>query len=172
MKLSAAQRAYIRRRTRRAEASRLDDELNIVPFLDIVMNLVMVLLAISAAAMANRTVHAQLPTYGSAGTAPSFRPTVVLTSGGTVVADAEGTYALGCDARARGVTLPLVGGEHDMLALRTCAERLKSAHPDAETVHLSADARVPLQTVILAMDALRGGGDPLFPDVKITAGVR
>ena len=55
-KLTPQQRAYIRRRTKvhDPDPSEIAGELNIVPFLDIVVNLIMFLLATSEAVLGHR----------------------------------------------------------------------------------------------------------------------
>lgn len=171
---SAAQRRRIRRATRQADSGPQDDELNIVPFLDVVVNLIMFLLLTMSAALAAHQVHAQLPSTNPHpnGEPPPFRPSVVLTDGGVFVSSAAGHYGPGCSDAGEGPAVPLVGGEPDWLALRACAETLKAAHPDAETVTVSAEPRVELRWVIATMDAFRGPGDSLFADVELSAGIR
>lgn len=168
-----AQRRRIRRASQPEEPSPGDDELNIIPFLDVVVNLIMFLLLTMTAALAAHEVHAQLPTTNPAPrAAPApFRPTVVLTEGGVFVGSAAGHYGAGC-ALGEGPAVPIVGGEPDWLALRACAARLKEAHPDATGLTLAADPTIELRWVIAAMDALRGPNDALFPDVTLAAGVR
>lgn len=175
--LTPSQRRYIRRKSRAAEPSRaeLEGELNIVPLLDVVINLILFLLLTTSAALASQQVSAQLPTHGPpTHQPPTWRPTVHLGASGITVADAAGTYASGCAERGAVPTLPDVGAERDWLALRTCAERLVADHPGSDgTLVLSADATVPLQEVITAMDTVRSAGSrPLFPEVRIAAGLR
>ncbi|MEZ4286787.1 MAG: hypothetical protein R3A47_01280 [Polyangiales bacterium] len=64
-------------------------------------------------------------------------------------------------------------GKHDWVALQQCVERIKSEYEDEERVTLSADPQVEYEHVIAAMDAVRGtDGQPLFPEVLLSAGVR
>lgn len=171
---NAAQRRRIRRATRYEAPAPGDDELNIVPFLDVVVNLIMFLLLTMSAALAVQEVHAQLPTIdpSPSGEPPPFRPSVVLTDGGVFVSSAASHFGPGCGEAGEGPAAPIVGGEPDWLALRACAERMKTDHPNADTVTLSADPMVELSWVITAMDALRGPSDRLFGDVQLSAGVR
>lgn len=175
--LTPSQRRYIRRKSRVVESSQaeLEGELNIVPLLDVVINLILFLLLTTSTALASQQVSAQLPAHGpSTHQPPTWRPTVHLGASGITVADAMGTYAYGCGERGAAPSLPEVGGERDWLALRTCAERLIADHPGGDgALVLSADADVPLQEVIAAMDAVRSAGSrPLFPEVRIAAGLR
>lgn len=171
-KLSPSQRRTIRRKSRPPEVdpATADGELNIVPFLDVVVNLIMFLLMTITAVLSVAEVHAQLPTYGPG--EPEWKATVVLTETGILVSDGQGTVAPGCTEYGDGPTVANVGGEPDWLALRACAERLKALHPDSESITLAADPLIPLAEVIRAMDAVRGANDSLFGDVKIAAGVR
>ncbi len=171
---TAAQRRRIRRATRVEEPRPGDDELNIVPFLDVVVNLIMFLLLTMTASLAAREVHAQLPTTDPRPSPrqPVFRPTVVLTDGGVFVSSAAGQHGPGCETGGDGPAVPLVGGEPDWLALRACAERMKAAHPDARAATVTADPGIEVQWVIGAMDALRGPNDSLFDDIALAAGVR
>ncbi len=172
MKLTPSQRRYIRRKSRAPESDPAaeSDELNIVPFLDVVVNLIMFLLLTMTAVLTVAEVRAQLPSYGPG--EPQWSATVVLTEGGVVVSDGQGTVAPGCDDYGSGPTIANVGGEPDWLALRACAEKLHAAHPDSERVTIAADPMIPLAQVIRAMDAVRGANDSLFSDVKLAAGVR
>ncbi|MBO6939346.1 MAG: biopolymer transporter ExbD [Deltaproteobacteria bacterium] len=171
---TAAQRRRIRRATRIEEPPPGDDELNIVPFLDVVVNLIMFLLLTMTASLAAREVHAQLPTTdpSPARGEPVFRPTIVLTEGGVFVSSAAGHHGPGCEAGGEGPAVRIVGGEPDWLALRACAERMKAAHPDAHSATLTADPGIEVQWLIAAMDAVRGPGDSLFDDIALAAGIR
>lgn len=170
-KLDARQRRLVRRAVARATAEpEVGGELQIVPLLDILVNLVSFLLVILATPLLLAQVEAQLPTYGPA-RAPAWRATVTLTDAGIFVSDRGGTYAAGCTSHGSGATLPRVGSELDFSGLRYCAEQLRRAHPETESITLTADPGVGLQSVLSAMDAVQGHGR-LFPDVTIAAGLR
>src|ERR1700712_2731830 len=91
--LSPQQRAYIRRRTRvhEPDPSELSTELNIIPFLDIVVNLIMFLLATSEAVLAIVQIEAQLPQLSSSGKSSGAKEdsglnlNVTLTEAGIIV---------------------------------------------------------------------------------------
>lgn len=172
-RFSASQRRLIRRRSRPPdEGASIDSELNIVPLLDVVINLILFLLLTSQVSLETSQVEAQLPQYGPTGVA-EWSLSVHLGESGTVVSQPAGTYAPGCTELSSGTTIPSVGGAQDALALRGCAEVLAAQHPDRSRVTLSADASIPLEEVIRAMDALRGSpAHPLFDEVRIAAGIR
>jgi biopolymer transport protein ExbD len=169
-KLDARQRRLVRRAVARATAEpEVGGELQIVPLLDILVNLVSFLLVILATPLLLAQVEAQLPAYGPG--RPAWRATVTLTDAGIFVSDRDGTYSAGCTSHGGGATLPRVGAELDFSGLRYCAEQLRRAHPETESIMLTADPGVGLQSVLSAMDALQGHGR-LFPDVTIAAGIR
>lgn len=171
-------RDAIRRRTDVDPSERMG-ELNIVPFLDVVVNLMLFLLATSAATLSIAQADASLPAFCRGAhcprPAPGLELSVTLARDGVVVAGHGGRLAPGCAETTRGgaPTLARRGGTYDFDALRACAERLHEAYPREIEVIVSADPEVPYDALIGAMDALRGSPDaPLFPVVHISAGVR
>ncbi len=57
----------------------------------------------------------------------------------------------------RKIDIPLgADGEHDFAALEQRAEELKGRFPDDADVDISAEASIPLHTLVESMDALRG----------------
>jgi biopolymer transport protein TolR len=176
------QRAHIRKRTRVVELdpSEMVGELNIVPFLDIVVNLIMFLLATTAAVLAISEIEAQLPTTGRAGrrgadTGQSLNLNVTVTDMGVIVAGARGKLAPGCENTATGrvITVPKLGGKYDWAGLSTCLAKVKEAFPDETQVILQADPTIEYEHVIATMDAVRARGKTeLFPDLLLSAGVR
>jgi biopolymer transport protein TolR len=173
-KLDARQRRLVRRAVARATAEpEPGGDLQIVPLLDILVNLVSFLLVILATPLLLAQVEAQLPNVGPVGPV-AWRATVVLAADGIHVRDATGAYAAGCDGSApqrSGPTLPRLGSDFDFSGLRYCAETLARAHPGVDAITLSANPDVDVQAVLSAMDALQANGR-LFPDVTIAAGVR
>ncbi len=168
-------REAIRRKTEIDPSERMG-ELNIVPFLDVVVNLMLFLLATSAATISIAQADASLPGLCRDCHSPrGLELSVTLTRDGVVVADREGRLAEGC-AEMSGDAMPAVQrlpSGYDFAALRTCAEHLHQDHPSESSVIVSADPEVPYDAIIGAMDAMRGGPDGLlFPEVRISAGVR
>ena len=170
-RLTAAQRAYIRRHTRAgSEEAPGSGELNIVPFLDITVNLMMFLLATSSLVMSSAQVDAQLPTHGPGRRQPlSF--TVTLADQGIYVTAMGKRLATGCAAPATGPS-PTIAGR-DFAALTRCAIAVKRLDPRERQVTISADPTVPYEQVMHALDAVRRTGDgELFPDPLMSAGLR
>ncbi len=180
--LSPTQRAYIRRRTRvhDADPSEIAGELNIVPFLDIVVNLIMFLLATTEAVLAIVQIEAQLPQLSrgrSSGSQqePGLNLNVTLTDGGIIVTGSGGKLAPGCQEVASGrvMTIPKKGNDYDWPALTDCAVKIKARFSDEKDVIVGADPTIHYEYVVAAMDALRGDKkQELFPKVLLSAGVR
>jgi len=181
--LSPTQRAYIRRSTRvhDPDPSEIAGELNIVPFLDIVVNLIMFLLATSEAVLAIVQIEAQLPQIGRASGGaqqqqdPGLNLNVTLTDGGIIVTGSGGKLAPGCTEVTSGrvMTIPKRGNDYDWPALTDCATKIKARFNDERDVIVGADPMIHYEYVVAAMDALRSSGkQELFPKVLLSAGVR
>lgn len=176
MRPSLLRKARKLARTADEEAS-LQGELNVVPFLDIVTNLVLFLLATVTSALTVTQVDAQLTQTGR-GAPPTNRASVTVTVAetGIFVSSPVGRVGAGCDVATAGAAPTIARGEHghDFRALSRCLARVLDATDVVSTdVILSASANVPYQDVISAMDAVRADGDrPLFDDVLLAAGVR
>lgn len=182
--LSPQQRAYVRKRTVQhdLDPSEAMGELNIVPFLDIVVNIIIFLLATTQAVLAIAEIEANLPTLGRrAGStdlddnSSTLNLSVTVTRAGVIVGASGGFMAQGCTTTAaRGVVaVPTRGGRYDWPGLTQCARRIKTEFPDESRVILSADPEIEYEHVIGAMDALRSDGtDELFSEVMLSAGLR
>ena len=171
--LSAAQRAKIRRLSTPSEVSPDEEggELNVVPFLDIITNVLMFVLA-TVAITFTATIETSPPR-------PGVRPPGLTTLGLTVLVVPEGfsvkakggNVAPGCIDTGSGLAVPKRGSEYDYDALEACALKLKasaSTFADERDVMISANAQVPYDVVIATLDAMRrtdSGGD-LFPQVS------
>ncbi len=181
-KLTPSQRAYIRKRTKvhTPGPDELDDELNIVPFLDIVINLIMFLLILLTTVGFYTQVSAELPTFGGGrGVAPDEPPlnlSLFITDQGIIVTGSAGKLAPGCERTQTGdvISVPMAGNDYDWAGLRTCVARVKQEFENENQITVSADNLIQYQHVLAAMDAVRetDGGEPLFNDVRISAGVR
>ena len=194
-KLTPQQRAYVRKRSKVHEPGpdELDDELNIVPFLDIVINLIMFLLMVTSTVAFYTQVEASLPAYSRGGvgnreqTDPPLNLSLFLTAEGVTVTAASGKLGPGCDPETTVtgdvVTVPNVGGRYNWEELTRCAARVKSYadnlslnYTNAEgegQITVSADPLIEYQNLLSAMDAVRAQGEEeLFPAVLLSAGVR
>jgi biopolymer transport protein ExbD len=173
--LSAAQRSRIRRlsQPKEAEAGEEAGELNIVPYLDIITNILMFVLA-SVTTTFIASVDTTPPAIGGGKvrtdiSSKALSLSAFVTGQGVSLKTSSGNIATGCQNVGAGVTVPKAGERHDLAAITSCAKQLKNAKPEfkEETqVTLTANPDVDYQTVIDVMDALRQDADEeLFPDV-------
>lgn len=174
-KLSAAQRSKIRRLSAPKELA-VDEEggeLNIVPFLDIIMNVLMFVLA-TVSVTFTATIDTFPPRAGSgarAPTTPTLGLTVLIVPDGFSLKARGGNVAPGCSDTGPGVAIPRRDNDFDYDALKACVTKLKGASDDFKEemgVTISANPPIPYQVVISTMDAVRNNeqGDPLFPEVS------
>lgn len=171
-KLSAAQRSKIRRLSQPKEHDGEGGEINVVPFLDIVTNVLMFVLATISVTF-TATADVAPPRAGGAGrapTTPTLSLTVLIVPDGFSMKARGGNVAPGCGDVGPGVAIPVKNKEYDYDALKACAVKLKGASPefkDEMGVTISANTNIPYQVVISTMDAVRknDAGEDLFPDV-------
>jgi biopolymer transport protein TolR len=182
-KLNPRQRAYVRKHSKVVELdpSELAGELNIVPFLDIVTNLIMFLLATTEAVLLISQIESDLPkiSRGSSKNTDKVETplnlNVTVTDAGVLVTGSGGKLAPGCANIASGpvVTVALKAGKYDWAGLTECVVKVKQQYEDERSVTVSADPQVAYENVVAAMDAVRNKGtEELFPEVLISVGVR
>jgi biopolymer transport protein TolR len=182
-KLTPAQRQYVRKKTKvhDLDPSEMASELNIIPFLDIVMNLIMFLLVTTATAIALSQINSQLPEYrrgvGGRSSTPeaTLNLNVTIVEEGIIVTGSGAKLAPGCDTIGSGrvVTVPKNGREYDWAGLTACAVKIKEQFPEETQVTVTADPLIQYVHLIAALDALREDDtDELFPEVLIAAGIR
>ncbi|MCA9580462.1 MAG: biopolymer transporter ExbD [Myxococcales bacterium] len=180
---TTAQRQYIRKRTKihEPDPSEVAGELNIIPFLDVVMNIIMFLLATSLT-ITFFQIQSDLPEYkrgvggrASAEQEQKLNLSVTITDQGVIVTGSGGKLAQGCQTTTGGavMTVPKKGRDYDWAGLTECVFQVKQQFPDEVEVIVTADPLIEYQDVVFAMDALRNKGEQeLFTDVLISAGVR
>ncbi|MEY4576038.1 MAG: hypothetical protein RL701_741 [Pseudomonadota bacterium] len=181
-KFTPRQRAYIRKRSKdvNVDPSEMVGELNIVPFLDIVVNLIMFLLATTEAVLLISQIETDLPKIAQGRSkgpdiATPLNLNVTVTEGGVIVSGSGGKLGRGCGGTdsSRELTVPKKGKDYDWSGLTECVARVKQQYRDEHSVTVSADPQVEYEFVVSAMDAVRNRGkDALFPDVMISVGVR
>lgn len=175
-KLSAAQRSKIRRLSayRAPEPGEEAGELNLVPFLDIIVNVMIFVLA-TVAVTFTASIESTPPSLGGAGQirpqqTRSLNLSVFIVSDGFSLKASGGNVAPGCQAPGAGLAVAKSGSSYDFTALTTCAKRLKESSPEFEDetqVTITANPDIDYQTIVLTMDALRqtAEGEELFPEV-------
>lgn len=175
----------VRRRTRHLQFTERTGELNIVPYLDIMVNLIMFMLVTITTSISLSVLGVSAPKYNQqVGGGPTTPPkpelqlTVFISMKGFYIS-ARGGY-IGSDGQplAKGAPRPETptierrGDDYDFARLTDMVAKFKEENPTESRVILVADYRVPYDTVIKSMDALRareanGGKETkeLFPDV-------
>jgi biopolymer transport protein TolR len=177
MALSAAQRSKIRRLSQPRELSPDEEggELNIVPFLDIVVNILIFVLA-TVAVTFTASIETTPPAAGGSGVRAEMQSdalnlTVFVVNEGFSLKASGGNIAPGCQQPGPGISIPTVNGDYDYDALTQCATRLKAssdAYQDETQFSIVANPGTDYQVIINVIDAMRRTpqGDPLFENVN------
>lgn len=177
-------RAVMRRmRDHAEEAEEETGEINLVPYLDIVTNIIIFLLASVAYNVEFGSVNVTLPTIAGAGAAseePEKQPLNL-----TVNAGATG-FTIGAsggflpvipkiNAGTNGCEPKMREGCYDYKALTTKLMEFKALPENASETKatFNADAQIPYEVVVETLDAMREDpqGKLLFPDVVFSAGI-
>ena len=172
--LSPAQRSKIRRLSapKEPEPGEEAGELNIVPYLDIIMNILMFVLATVAVSFV-ASIESTPPSQGGGKvrsdiSSKALNLSAWITSQGVSLKTSSGNIATGCQDQGSGTTIPKRGADNDYPAITECARRLKSARPEFQEetqVTITANPDVDYKTVIGVMDSLRGDEQgELFPE--------
>lgn len=155
------------------EAEEEGGELNLVPYLDIITNIIIFLLASVAYNVNFGNVNVTLPTLASGSGAVAEEPeqpplnlTVTASNSGFIIAGGGGVMN----------PIPkLPDGKYDYKALTSKLEEIKAApgNGNETKVTFNADAHIPYEIVVETLDAMRLGKDSkeLFPDVVFAAGI-
>jgi biopolymer transport protein ExbD len=163
--LSAFQRSRIRKLSTTAPPEEAG-ELNVVPFLDIITNVMMFVLATVAVTFTSTTdITPPRATPGRNDPTKPLGLTIAIVDDGFAIKAAGGNVAPGCRDTGAGLAVP----KNDFAALHACAETLKHTFADDTNVTLTANPAIRYETVVATMDALRAtdDGKDLFPDVNL-----
>lgn len=157
-------------------------ELNIVPYLDILMNLIIFMLLSMTGLATFGILNVSAPTYGGGGGGgnPDEKPPLLLTvaiakngfyiaaTGGVLPGiEQQGTAAEGAP--------PTIGkkgdGTYDFDGLNAKMKDIKTSFPDESKVILAAEADTSYEVLVNTMDATRETLDHklLFPDVTLAS---
>jgi biopolymer transport protein TolR len=162
-------------------------ELNIVPYLDILMNLIIFMLLSMTGLAAFGILNVNAPNYGppsGGGAAPEqgekLLLTVLVSHKGFFIAGAGAV--LGAESAGSGTQVNTEGqptipkrpdGTYDYTALTAKIVTVKKAFPNETKVVIVAEADTAYETLIATMDSLREttGGEHqiLFPDVTLAS---
>ncbi len=172
---------------RRVHAHQKAGELNIVPYLDIMVNLTMFMLVSMTSVIQFGILNVVAPSYGPASSAqvlqeqkkkPDLLLTVAISTKGFFVAGSGGVLGAAVDPKApkpdpknAPPTIPLLeGGKYDYQQLTRKMVDVKASYPEESKVILMADQTVPYDVLVQTMDAIREDGpNRLFYDVVLGA---
>jgi biopolymer transport protein TolR len=173
-------RSQVRAATRRMrdhveELEEEAGELNLVPYMDIVTNIIIFLLASVVNQVALTNINVSVPTISAGGGAASDEPPPEKPPLNLTVS----VGASGFTVAAAGGVLPLIPklptGQYDYKSLTVKLKEIKSDPTNAEETkaNFNADANIPYDIVVATLDAMRQGEDGkiLFPDVAFAAGI-
>ena len=166
-------RAAMRRlKNEHEEAEEENGEINLVPYMDIVTNIIIFLLASVVQQVPLGNINVSSPTIGGAGAAAETEPetpplnlTVTLAANGFIVAGS-------------GAVIPpipkLPNGQYDFDGLNNKLIEIKKEIAGTETkATFNADSYIPYELVVKTLDAMREDkqGKALFPDIVFAAGI-
>jgi biopolymer transport protein TolR len=178
---------YVRKKRKPVEEVEMG-ELNIVPYLDIMVNLIMFLLITQATMVALGVINVTAPTYATAGVSSSTRKDPRTELRLTVGVALDGFYiaakggVLGQEVEPEKVevtpdgvqratpTVPLgPDGKHNYKALTQKLRTIKTVFPQAQAVYLAADQNIPYDVIVKTLDASRSDTQgELFPAVAFS----
>ncbi len=151
------------------EAQEETVEINLVPYMDIVTNIIIFLLASVVNQVPLGTVNASSPTFGGAGGGgeeekPALNLTVTVGSSGFTLAGSGGVMP----------PIPkLPTGDYDYGALTTKLTEVKNQFKEETKATFNADGGTAYEIVVKTLDAMREDkdGHMLFPDIVFAAGI-
>src|SRR5262245_56842076 len=174
MSLSAAQRSKIRRLSQPVELAPSEEggELNIVPFLDIIVNILIFVLATVVTTFTS-SIETTPPSGKGSGVrseiqSEALRLTVFIVPDGFSLKASGGNIAPGCTGVGPGIAIPRISGKYDYRSLSECAAKLKEKFEDEDQAYITANPGTEYQIVINVIDALRTSprGVALFDNIN------
>jgi biopolymer transport protein ExbD len=163
-----------------------DGELNIVPYLDIIMNLIIFLLVIQAVLVSVGMIDVTAPTYASAAEAKGDQEKkknqlnltlgvarngfYIAATGGVLPGENEEDQAKRLTAdqvASRPPTIPLrPNGAYDFESLARKLRTIKQAFPETKAVNIAADQDITYDLIVRTLDTSREDArGELFPGV-------
>ena len=173
--LSPAQRSKIRRLSQHKDPAPGEEagELNIIPYLDIIMNIIVFVIATLSVVFVS-TIDTTPPSIGGGKTRQKIRSkalnlTALIATDGISFKTSFGNISTGCQSPGPGVTVLKVNNRHNYKELTRCARELKKQNErfaEETQVTITANPDVEYQIIIDVIDALRKDSEgTLFPDV-------
>jgi biopolymer transport protein ExbD len=164
--------AMRRLRTEHDEADEEMGEINLVPYMDIVTNIIIFLLASVVTQVPLGNINLSSPTIGSGAADTANQPDKPPLNL-TVTVAANG-FIIGGSGTIIDPIKKLPNGQHDFDGLTNkLSEIKKEIAPDETKAIFNADAYIPYDLVIKTLDAMRqdSKGKVLFPDITFASGI-
>jgi biopolymer transport protein TolR len=137
-------------------------ELNLIPYLDIMVNLVIFLLFSFQVVIEVCRIDLLAPAYGEASGSSSPVTTV------TLAIHKGGYTVLSSDAAMGVIDIPLKDGDYDRDLLHTKLAEWKRTYALPDNIVITAEPRLPYEAVVRTMDTIRlDGNSNLFPGVTL-----
>ena len=171
--LTAQQRGKIRRLSQPRELAPDEEggELNIIPFLDIIVNILIFVLATIAVTFTSSIETT--PPSGKGGIrgeiqSEALNLTVFIVPDGFSLKASGGNIAPGCTGVGPGIAIPRASGKYDYRLLSECAAKLKEKFEDEDQAYITANPGTEYQILINVIDALRTSprGVELFNNIN------
>ena len=143
-----------------------ESELNLIPYLDIMMNLVIFLIFSFQVIIEFRLIDVVPPALSSQASAGSSddKPKMQV----TLVISKSGYRLLSSDSTVSPVDIPMKGKDYDPEELKDRLVSWKKDYGLGESIIFTAELDTEYSVVVAAMDAIRNDGkDLLFPDVLL-----
>ena len=173
---------YVSKRKLKQKEEEETGELNIIPYLDILMNLIIFMLLSMSGLATFGILNVSAPSYGGGGGGnnPDEKPplllTVAIAKTGFYVAATGGVLpgieATGVAAEGAPPTIAKKGdGSYDYTALNNKMKEIKASFGEETKVIIAAEAETPYEVLIGTMDSTRETADRklLFPDVTLAS---
>jgi biopolymer transport protein ExbD len=152
-------------------------ELNLVPYLDIVTNVIMFLMMTTSFAAALADINVTSPTAGVTSGGATDQPkqdlnlTLQVSDKGYTIA-ASGAVLYEGDVVGKLPTIPKKGNDYDRDGLTKKMRQIKDQFPDETKLIINANPEITYENVVAAMDSCRNDGPKvMFNDVLLSAGV-
>jgi len=174
MSLTAQQRGKIRRLSQPRELAPDEEggELNIVPFLDIIVNILIFVLA-TVVTTFTASIETTPPSGKGSGVREKIQSealnlTVFIVPDGFSLKASGGNIAPGCVGVGPGIAIPRNSGKYDYKLLSECAAKLKAKFEEEDQAYITANPGTEYQILINVIDALRTSprGVALFDNIN------
>lgn len=147
-----------------------EQDLNLVPYLDIMVNLIMFMLTVTAYLVELREAPVLVPAYttgGGGGNTEKQKPYL------TVAISTKSYAILGSTEEIPANELVKEGAAYPLQRLTETLREYKTQYDLGDTLILTADGTVPYNVLISTMDAARTDPKgPLFPGITLAQAVQ